>query len=76
MQYALAASSSTGYSIVWDLHGKPEIVTLAYDRQHAGNRWCGPMSNEGMFGMAESKVDVPKFTCIAQPTWLGMGHYW
>ena len=30
MLYALAASSSTGYSVVWDLHGKREVAALAY----------------------------------------------
>ena len=30
MQYALAASSSTGYTVVWDLRGKREVAALAY----------------------------------------------
>lgn len=30
MQSALAASSSTGYTIVWDLRGKREVAALAY----------------------------------------------
>ena len=30
VQYALAASSSTGYTVVWDLRGKREVAALAY----------------------------------------------
>jgi len=30
VQYVLASSSSTGYTVVWDLRGKREVVALAY----------------------------------------------
>ncbi|KAI0687703.1 hypothetical protein BC835DRAFT_1376066 [Cytidiella melzeri] len=30
VQYALAAASSTGYTVVWDLRGKREVAALAY----------------------------------------------
>ncbi|KAH9943542.1 hypothetical protein B0H21DRAFT_748869 [Amylocystis lapponica] len=30
VQYALAASSNTGYTVVWDLRGKREVAALAY----------------------------------------------
>ncbi|KAI0826287.1 hypothetical protein BC629DRAFT_1434747 [Irpex lacteus] len=30
VQYALAASSSTGYTVVWDLRGKREVAALSY----------------------------------------------
>ncbi|EKM49465.1 uncharacterized protein PHACADRAFT_214425 [Phanerochaete carnosa HHB-10118-sp] len=30
VQYALAVSSSTGYTVVWDLRGKREVAALAY----------------------------------------------
>lgn len=30
MQYVLAASSSTGYTVVWDLRGKREVAGLVY----------------------------------------------
>jgi len=30
VQYVLAGSSSTGYTVVWDLRGKREVVALAY----------------------------------------------
>lgn len=30
VQYALAASSSTGYTVVWDLRGKREVAALTY----------------------------------------------
>lgn len=30
VQYVLAGASSTGYTVVWDLRGKREVVALAY----------------------------------------------
>ena len=30
MQYVLAGASNTGYTVVWDLRGKREVVALAY----------------------------------------------
>ena len=30
MQHVLASSSSTGYTVVWDLRNKREVVALAY----------------------------------------------
>jgi protein transport protein SEC31 len=30
VQYVLAASSSTGYTVVWDLRGKREVAALTY----------------------------------------------
>lgn len=30
MQYVLAGASSSGYTVVWDLRGKREVVALAY----------------------------------------------
>ena len=30
VQYVLAGSSSTGYTVGWDLRGKREVVALAY----------------------------------------------
>ena len=30
VQYILAGASSTGYTIVWDLRGKQEVVVQAY----------------------------------------------
>ncbi|KXN87262.1 Protein transport protein SEC31 [Leucoagaricus sp. SymC.cos] len=32
VQYVLAGSSSTGYTIVWDVRGKREVLALAYGR--------------------------------------------
>lgn len=30
VQYVLAGASNTGYTVVWDLRGKREVVALAY----------------------------------------------
>lgn len=30
MQHVLAGASTTGYTVVWDLRGKREVVALAY----------------------------------------------
>lgn len=30
VQYVLAGASSSGYTVVWDLRGKREVVALAY----------------------------------------------
>ena len=30
VQYVLAGASCTGYTVVWDLRGKREVVALAY----------------------------------------------
>ena len=49
VQYVLAGTSSTGYTVVWDLRGKREVVTLMYGGgagtlggcgwKHHGSRW-------------------------------------
>ncbi|KAF8878677.1 hypothetical protein CPB84DRAFT_1852312 [Gymnopilus junonius] len=42
VQYVLAGASSTGYTVVWDLRGKREVVALAYGGgagTHMGNAW-------------------------------------
>ena len=49
MQYALAASSSTGYTVVWDLRGKREVAALAYG---GGAGTMGGMQAFGGAGMA------------------------
>ncbi|KIY53493.1 hypothetical protein FISHEDRAFT_55132 [Fistulina hepatica ATCC 64428] len=36
VQYVLAGASGTGYTVVWDLRGKREVVALAYGGQTAG----------------------------------------
>ena len=53
MQYVLAASSSTGYSIVWDLHGKCEVATLAYG---GGAGTMGGMLAIGGAGLPRTKA--------------------
>ncbi|KAI0747191.1 hypothetical protein C8Q80DRAFT_1179960 [Daedaleopsis nitida] len=49
VQYALAASSSTGYTVVWDLRGKREVAALAYG---GGAGTMGGMQGFGGPGMA------------------------
>ncbi|KAM5541833.1 hypothetical protein V8D89_004562 [Ganoderma adspersum] len=49
VQYALAAASSTGYTVVWDLRGKREVAALAYG---GGAGTMGGMQGFGGPGMA------------------------
>ncbi|KAL1685967.1 hypothetical protein GGG16DRAFT_65216 [Schizophyllum commune] len=48
VQHVLAGASSTGYTVVWDLRGKREVVALAYGG--GAGTLAGQMSNGG--GMA------------------------
>jgi protein transport protein SEC31 len=41
--HVLSTSSSTGYTVVWDLRGKREVVALAY----GGGATGGPMGSMG-----------------------------
>ncbi|KZT07919.1 uncharacterized protein LAESUDRAFT_697968 [Laetiporus sulphureus 93-53] len=50
VQYALAASSSTGYTVVWDLRGKREVAALAYGG--GAGTLAGGMQGFGAAGMA------------------------
>jgi protein transport protein SEC31 len=36
VQYVLAGASNTGYTVVWDLRGKREVVALAYGGSGSG----------------------------------------
>ncbi|OCH86016.1 hypothetical protein OBBRIDRAFT_783955 [Obba rivulosa] len=49
VQYALAASSSTGYTVVWDLRGKREVAALAYGG--GAGTLAGAMQGFGGAGM-------------------------
>ncbi|EMD34634.1 hypothetical protein CERSUDRAFT_116810 [Gelatoporia subvermispora B] len=49
VQYALAASSSTGYTVVWDLRGKREVAALAYGG--GAGTLAGGMQGYGAAGM-------------------------
>lgn len=42
--YILAGASSTGYTVVWDLRGKREVVALAY------GGGAGTMAGQGSMG--------------------------
>ncbi|OSX63731.1 hypothetical protein POSPLADRAFT_1169143 [Postia placenta MAD-698-R-SB12] len=50
VQYALAASSSTGYTVVWDLRGKREVAALAYGG--GAGTLAGGIQGLGASGMA------------------------
>ncbi|CAL1708455.1 unnamed protein product [Somion occarium] len=50
VQYALAASSSTGYTVVWDLRGKREVAALAYGG--GAGTLAGGMQGLGAAGLA------------------------
>jgi protein transport protein SEC31 len=53
-QYILACASSSGYTIVWDLRGKREVIALAY------GGGCGAMgTRRGMSGIAWHPDNVP-----------------
>ena len=45
VQHVLAGASSTGYTVVWDLRGKREVVALAYGG--GAGTLAGQMSNGG-----------------------------
>jgi protein transport protein SEC31 len=44
----LATSSGTGYTVVWDLRGKREVVALAY-----GGNQSGSQTGSGRRGMSD-----------------------
>jgi protein transport protein SEC31 len=46
--HVLATSSGTGYTVVWDLRGKREVVALAY-----GGGASGPQAGSGRRGMSD-----------------------
>lgn len=50
VQYALAAASSSGYTVVWDLRGKREVAALAYGG--GAGTISGGVSGFGVPGMA------------------------
>ena len=53
MQYALAASSSPGYTIVWDLRGKRKVAGLTYG---GGGGTMGGMLAIGGAGLPRTKA--------------------
>ena len=44
MQHVLAGASSSGYTVVWDLRNKREVVALAY------GGGAGTLAGQGAFG--------------------------
>ncbi|TDL22025.1 hypothetical protein BD410DRAFT_276586 [Rickenella mellea] len=48
VQYVLASASSTGYTVVWDLRGKREVVALTYGG--GGATFGGPQGGRSMSG--------------------------
>ncbi|KAI5121114.1 hypothetical protein M0805_002787 [Coniferiporia weirii] len=52
VQYVLASSSSTGYTVVWDLRNKREVVALAYGGASQGLNVMGAGSRKGMSDVA------------------------
>ena len=52
MQYVLAGASSTGYTVVWDLRGKREVVALAYGGSNA------IMGSGGSIGARRGMSDI------------------
>ena len=52
MQYVLASSSNTGYTVVWDLRHKREVVALAYGGTSQGPSIVGAGGKKGMSDVA------------------------
>ncbi|EJD05585.1 WD40 repeat-like protein [Fomitiporia mediterranea MF3/22] len=52
VQYVLASSSSTGYTVVWDLRNKREVVALAYGGATQGLNIMGAAGRKGMSDVA------------------------
>lgn len=52
VQYVLASSSSTGYTVVWDLRNKREVVALAYGGATQGLNIMGAGGRKGMSDVA------------------------
>ena len=65
MQHVLASSSSTGYTVVWDLRNKREVVALAYGR--AGQIGMIGGGREGMSDVAWHPDDVSCVRCAPVP---------
>ena len=53
VQYVLATSSNTGYTVVWDLRGKREVVALAYTGGASVGQPGGALSMGGRRGMSD-----------------------
>lgn len=57
VQYVLAGASTTGYTVVWDLRGKREVVSLAYGggagTQAGQMNLSGSMAVGGRRGMSD-----------------------
>ncbi|KAL5498571.1 SEC31 [Sanghuangporus vaninii] len=52
VQYVLASSSSTGYTVVWDLRNKREVVALTYGGTTQGLNIMGAGGRKGMSDVA------------------------
>jgi protein transport protein SEC31 len=52
VQHVLASSSSTGYTVVWDLRNKREVVALAYGGASQVGNVLGGGGRKGMSDVA------------------------
>lgn len=65
MQHILATSSTTGYTVVWDLKSKREVLTLSYPGASVGG---GSMGNLGQMGASRRGITAiawnPDVVCV------------
>ena len=66
MQHVLASSSSTGYTVVWDLRNKREVVALAY----GGAGQVGIIGGGGRKGMSDVAWHPDNVSCVRCATYL------
>ena len=64
VQYVLVSSSTTGYTVVWDLRNKREVVALAYGGATQGLNIMGAGGRKGMSDVAWHPDNVSKCTFL------------
>ena len=70
MQHVLASSSSTGYTVVWDLRNKREVVALAY----GGAGQVGIIGGGGRKGMSDVAWHPDNVSCVRYALVLHLSH--
>ena len=60
MQHVLVSSSSTGYTVVWDLRNKREVVALAY----GGVGQVGIIGGGGRRGISDFAWHPGNVSCV------------
>jgi protein transport protein SEC31 len=69
--HVLASASSTGYTVVWDLRNKREVVSLAYGGAPAGGPAGSMAGRRGMSDIAWQPDNVRAAACRSRRALIG-----